>query len=231
MNRRRRLTFLTAFFLAGCSQSAPEHSTVPERESGRSAATDSTTAYPGQEGVENNETRLSVGPVSFTPPPGWEVRQATEAPGISIFAPVRPEWDRIGFRVNCGVLRRPHPGVPLERYAELLEQAVSQSAEQFNANVIERERALSGRDGPEISLKAKGEHSLVERSLDGARVLSTTYSGTFHLPNGPVAMKTFGIQYLNTDALYTISLAFPQEMEEEMRPVWLELERSVRIDE
>jgi len=133
------------------------------------------------------------------------------------------------FRAKGALRKLPHPGVSLERFAEMLEATFAQSANQFSATVLEPARANAGYNAPVISLQEKGQFSIVDRELDGVRVLSTTFTGAFEFPRRVVVLKTYETQILHADALYSISLTFHQQFEDEMRTIWTDLEGSVRI--
>jgi len=224
--------FLLTVLLTGCADSAQQSTDTTEsnRAAKSPAASEPSTGTAGKEGGKAEKRRLKVGAFSFTPPGGWETREATLTTGLVMFAPDRARWKEKGFRANLAVRRRPHPGVSFDRYREILDKTLAQSTEQTNKNIKRYLREVAKDDRPVIAFKEKGEYSLDERKINGVRVLSTTFVGVFKLPTGLVATKTHGMQFLDSDALYSISLTFPREFEKEMDAVWASFEKDVRIE-
>jgi hypothetical protein len=229
MNHRTIVALLMALALAGCGGSssgprerAPTPDALPDK-----ATADGLRDKDDQRRAQEPE-RVTLGPFSFTPPANWEVRR--DPPPMTIFAPERPAWREAGFRPNLGFRTRPHPGVSLERYRDMLDQLLRQSAEQVNSVVNQFAKQSGEGDGTSVVLKETGKYTLVPRDIGGARVLSTTFTGVHQLPSGVVATKTYGIQLIGTDALYTISLTFPRSAENEMDGVWKAFEQGLRIE-
>jgi hypothetical protein len=218
---------------AGCvdTSTQPRDTTETEQVGESAAASESRRDDSPRQDAGIESSRQSVGPISFAPPPGWEVKQASGAPGLSMFAPDRPAWEKIGFRANLGVLRRPHPGVSLEQHREQLDELLTQSTERLNETIGQYARAEHGGAVPEVLFKEKPKYSLDVSRIDGVRALTTTCTGAFELPQGVVATKTYGIQILRDDALYSIALTFPREFEGEMDAAWKSFTESVRIAE
>jgi hypothetical protein len=232
MAHRACLGCLAALLIVGCGHDAPLAHHLPAREPAvKPAATpESATVNSIQESPSGKQARLSVGPISFDPPVGWEARQESEPPGTRVFAPERPELKGIGFRPNLGVLVRPHPGVSLDRFCEMLNQTLAQGADRTNATIREHSRATGNRHLPDDPIKEIGKYSLHVTTVDGARVLSTTFAGVLKVPTGLIATKTYGMQFLDSDALYSISLTFPAELEKHMTAVWAIFVEGVRIN-
>jgi hypothetical protein len=174
-----------------------------------------------------DQKRLALGPFSFAPPRGWETRETPE--GLTCFAPERAAWREAGFRPNLGLRKRPHPGVSLERHRDDLDQLFAQSARQVNRQINDFAKRSGEGDGKSVELKETSRYTLTVRRVDGAKVLSSTFVGVFQLPTGLIATKTHGIQIIESDALYTISLTFPRSAEAEMDDVWKAFERDLRI--
>lgn len=223
---------VAALVFAGCTRSPnPPTATVEAKtEATKPAARPSAEGDGVADGEASSKTaRKSVGPISFVPPPGWEVREPTDSDSLLIFAPERPEWKEIGFRANLGVRRRPHPGMSLDEYRGTLDRTLAQAVDQVNATIAKHTPPPAGT--PAIELREKGSYSLDVIDVNDVRALSTEFSGVFELPKGLVTTRTYGLQILvDPDALYSISLTFPDEFKEEMEGVWKPFEQSVRIE-
>jgi hypothetical protein len=217
-------------FSPGCGSSATSASRddqADEKQAGGAAKSANSSTNQDDPPRREATPRLTVGPFSFLPPTGWETRETPE--GITCFAPERPAWKEAGFRPNVGVRKRPHPGVSIERHRDNLAQLFAQSAQQVNRQISDFAKRSGEDDGKSVQLKETGKYTLAIRDLDGATVLSSSFSGVFQLPAGLIATKTHGIQVIGVDALYTISLTFPTSVATEMDDVWKAFERDLHI--
>jgi hypothetical protein len=216
---RCALLLVMAALLAGCADDSGKTATEKTVAPSQSADT--------SHQDERSQERMTFGPISFVPLKGWEPRETQE--GLAFFAPDKPEWKTIGFRPNLGVRRRAHPGVSLEQFRKQLDGILAQSAEEVNRTISQFAKASGEGDGKSVVLKKRGKYILVLRTIDGRQVLSTTFSGVFKLANGLVATETHGMQYIGSDALYTIGLTFPRSAASEMEAVWKTFVEDVRF--
>jgi hypothetical protein len=223
---------LSCLLTAGCGSSPtganrPSDDGQAENSQPGSAKSGNRSARRDDEPSPEAERRLTLGPFSFLPPAGWEARETPE--GITCFAPERPAWRQAGFRPNLGLRKRPHPGVALERYRNSLDQLLAQSAQQVNRQVSDFAQRTGDSKAKSIQLKESGKYTLDLRDVDGTKVLASTFSGIFQLPTGLTATKTHGLQFIGTDALYTVALTFPSDVETEMDAVWKAFQRDLRV--
>ncbi len=219
MNYLALLTIITLTFVVGCAK--PESTQIPTVAELPETSTSSTSESPQEDkGPPENENRLSVGPISFIPPRGWEPRDSTKGTGIIIFAPDRPERERFLSRPSLSVKQVQHPGLSFEKYRELTEQLMTQSVNQMNA--------LS--DDPLVQVKEKGSYTLKEEQLDGVRVLFSTFSGVHQLPTGSMRTKTYRIHVLESKIVYFIGATFPVEFEEKMNAAWTAFVKDIQIN-
>ena len=225
-----KAALLSALALTGCGPVSPAGEEAdPSTEPHAAAAEDGQKPEDEGEGTASVQ-RLAVGPVSFGLPENWEVRQALYTEGITMFAPERPQWKEIGFRANLGVRARPHEGFTPEKLRESIEEALSQSVEQANATVIAHARAATDGKLADLSLQEKRVFRLTPTEIDGVEALSTEFSGAFELQGQLIATQTYGLQILEREKLYSISLTFPQQFAAEMNPVWQAFVAGLKID-
>jgi hypothetical protein len=217
MNRQLDLV-LMLLCLCGCSADGPA---APE-----TAGTARTKRADDRSG--DDTARTSFGPIRFTSPTGWIPNRPKDGE-VCFFAPEPDRWRKFGFRPNLGIRLRPHPGVSLDEFRKMLDRALADSADRLNETIVAsaKKEANSGID---ISFQGRPRYTIEARERDGTRVLCTTCWSAFELPEGIVVTKTHGMQFLGPDALYTVSLTFPQEVEKEMDQIWESFVKSLRIE-
>jgi hypothetical protein len=236
MSKRRLIMYvlLIGATLTGCSNGQREEAYAGKEKttaSEKSLLPEVTSARLREQATngESNSGRLIVGPLSFVPPKDWEVRETPLSRGITMFAPDGPGQNSAGFRSNLGVRKRPHPGVSLDRFRDLIEQGLAQSSEELNAQANAALKKSGESEGKGVALKQTGKYSLTFEQIGGARVLESKFSGLFQLPTGPIATQTYGIYLIGTDALYSVTLTFPSDAEAEMKAAWTAFRNDLRI--
>lgn len=173
--------------------------------------------------------RLTVGPLSFLPLDGWDIKPTRATDGIAMFAPEKPAWKDAGFRPNLGVRRRPDPGVTIQRYRAEMDKLLSQSAKDVSAQVSRYLKRTGEGDGKSVHLEQTGKYTLDLIDLGGERVVESEVVGVFRLPTGMVATKTLSVQAILDDGLFTASLTFPLDAADEMQAVWERFKEGVRF--
>jgi hypothetical protein len=205
--------------------SRPENENKKDKTDGQLETAEQSKTAP----AEPEGERVSVGRLSFSVLPGWELREAIIGDGLAIYAPDRDTWKELSFRPSIGVKIRNNPGMTLDDVEQLMRNLFTQQAGEVNKIIKSNPELKSKLNGNDVDLK-DFTFELKNTTLpDGTAALTSVCDSTHEVNGKPIPTKTFSFVVLDQSNIYTVTFTILIDFESEFTQSWKTFSNGLRF--